>query len=231
MAMNKTLQDCITYNNRFASEKLNAEQIGAENLKAWKTLVEALHKNSYDVYCKCECDNATVDTTGVDLSPIFDALRPILARIGEVNGHKLVANGELATLMIGYAGKRGNSDSPELQLTNSMLKNRKAEYREFEKTQGVNPAVLTELQKTIDELEEKRKTLLAEPDNRVKTATRTTASSFRLEVEHRLARLITEQQAKTWAQLEAEAEERRKARRAATKAKKQAKKQAEAEAK
>lgn len=221
---NITLQNCLTLNNRFAGARLTADQLGAEELKEWTTLVARLHSAAYSVYALCENSNLTVESTSVDKSAVFTALREVLSAVGEVNGHKLVANEELATLIIGYAGKRGNSDSPELQLCLSKLHNRIKELAEYERTNGVKPETIQSMKDEIEALKAEKDKLLSSPDNRIKAPTRTSANAFRLEVEHRLARAITEQKAKSWAELEAEAEARRQARRAKTSAKKQAKK-------
>lgn len=221
---NKTMQDCLVHNNRFANKSLTADHIGSENLSVWTSLVADLHKTAYSVYALCESSNLSVDSDSVDKTAVYNSLRAILTTIGEVNGHKLYANEELATLAIGYAGKRGNDDSPELQLCLSKIRNRNKELNEYKNTNGVNPEAIKSMEKEIAELEEEKKALLDSPDNRIKKPTRTPANTFRLEVEHRLARAISEQQAKTWEQLEAEAEERRKARRAKTKDKQKAKK-------
>lgn len=218
------LTDCIVDNNRFATHKITAEQIGAENFRNWKDLIADLHRVAYIAYTECENNNLTVESTNVDLTPIFNSLRTILAQFGEVNGHKLSANAELATLIIGYSGKRANVDSPELQLVNSKIRNRTKELADYENTNGVNPESIKALKDELAELKNKKAELIAEPDNRIKKPTRASADMFRLEVEHRLARVITEQKAKTWEELEAEAESKRQARRAKTAAKRAAKK-------
>lgn len=224
---NSTLQDCLTYNNRFAGLRLTADQLGADNLKTWNDLVEKLHSSAYAVYALCENSDLSVDSKEVDKSAVFNALRAILSAIGDVNGHKVYANEELATLIIGYAGKRGNADSPALQLCLSRIRNRQKELADSEKFAGVNPDYITMLKEDIEKLTDEKNDLLKNPDNRIKKPTRTTASAFRLDVEHRLARVIAEQQAKSWEELEAEAEAKRKERRAKTKAKKTEAKKAE----
>lgn len=225
------LVDCIVDNNRFATRKINAEQIGAENFRDWKDLIASLHRAAYVVYSKCENDNLTTDNPTLDFSSVFNALRVILAEFGEINGHKLTANAELATNIVGYAGKRANSDSPELQLVCSKISNRQRELAKYKDTNGVNPDYIKALEDEIEELKEEKSELLNQPDNRIKTPTRTSPDMFRLEVEHRLARVIADQKAKSWEELEAEAEAKRKERRAKTKAKKAAAKKAEAESK
>lgn len=217
------LQDCLIQNNRYANARLTADQLGAENLKNWNALLDKLHSAAYSVYALCENNGLTVDSTSVNKSEVYSAIREIFAVIGEVNGHKLCANEELATLIIGYAGKRANSDSPELQLCLSRLRNRQRELSEYKSTNGINPKAIERMEQEIEELNEEKSALIASPDNRIKVATRSTANSFRLEVEHRLARAIASQQAKSWEELEAEAEAKRKERRAKTAAKKQAK--------
>lgn len=218
-----TLQDCLTQNNHYANARLTADQLGAENLKNWNALLDKLHSAAYSVYALCENNNLTINSTSVNKSEVYSIIREILSVIGEVNGHKLCANEELATLIIGYASKRANSDSPELQLCLSRLRNRRRELADAEKYNGVNPDFIKMVKEEIEKLDEEKSALLAQPDNRIKKPTRTSTSAFRLEVEHRLARAISDQNAKSWEELEAEAEAKRKERRAKTKEKKSAK--------
>jgi len=206
----KSLVDGLVYNNRFANVKVSSSQIGDEDMKGWKSLINDLHKAAYSVYEVCENNNLQADSTEVDKSAVFAALRPIMTELGEVNGHRMLANEELAVLVIGYSGKRGNSDSPDLQFCLSKLRNRPKELAEYKKTNGVNPEAIQNLEEEITALEEEKTALLAEPDNRIKAPTRTTANSFRLEVEHRIARAIAEQQAQSWEALEARDKERKK---------------------
>lgn len=219
-----TLQDCLTQNNRFANVKLNSDQLGDQNLKAWNALINDLHCAAYSVYAFCENNGLTVESDSVNKSDVYNAIRAILAEIGDVKEHKLYANEELATLIIGYAGKRANSDSPELQLCLSKIRNRQKELGEYENTNGVRPETILAMRKEIAKLTEEKQALLDSPDNRIKVPTRTTASAFRLEVEHRLARAINEQKAKSWEELDAEDAKRKQQRKDAAKARKQAKK-------
>lgn len=208
---NKTsLVNGLVYNNRFATTSISSSQIGDADLKTWKTLIENLHKSAYSVYAFCENNNLQADSTEVDKSEVFTALRPIMSELGEVNGHRMLANAELATLIVGYAGKRGNSDSPDLQFCLSKLRNRQKELAEYKKTNGVNPEAIQHLEEEIVALEEEKKTLLSAPDNRIKAPTRTSSNAFRLEVEHRIARAIAEQQAMSWEALEERDKERKK---------------------
>lgn len=226
MNISATLQDCLSYNNRFATVKLTAEQLGAENFKNWTALIKPLHKAAYEVYEYCENNGLKVSDPSVDKSAIYDSFRKILAEVGEVNGHKMYANESTAILLAGYAGRRANSNSPELQLCLSKKSNAEKLLKEYSKYQGVNPETIKKLEEEIAELDAEKAALLAEPDNRIKVPTRTSENAFRLEVEHLIARAIDNQNAKTWDELEAEDAARKEARRKQAKANKQAKKNA-----
>lgn len=229
--MNKTtttLANCLVYNNRFATAKLNADQLGAENFANWKTLVHNLHRACYAVYCECENNGLKVEDKAVDKSAIFDSVRFILGAIGEVNEHKMYANEQVAIALIGYAGRRANKDAPQLQLVNSQIANAKKELKIAEELNGVEEGYIDGLKARLEELEGKKAELIATADMRIKQPTMTSESAFRLEVEHLFARAITNQLAKTLEELDAEEEARKAERKAKAKARKQAKAQAQA---
>lgn len=224
MNTNTTLCNSLTYNNRFATAKITAEQVGVEAFADWKKIVGNLHRNAYSVYVQCENSGMKAEDSAVDKTAIYDAIRIILTAIGEVNGHKLYANEESAIAIIGYAGKRGNVDAPELQLCNSRIANAKKELRIAEGMQGLNPEYIPNLQARLDELTAERTELLATADMRHKQPTMTSENAFRLEVEHFFARVIDGQLAKTLEQLDEEEAARKAERAARRKAKKAAEK-------
>ena len=221
---NKALVDALIHNNRFASEKVNGEQIGVEAFSAWKTLVDKLHRASYSAYVVCENSGLKAESNSIDKTEIFAAIREILATIGNVNEHKMYANAEMAVAMIGYSGKRANKDAGELQFCLSRIRNLKkelADYKALNVTDAEHKATkLAEMEQSLATLEEEKDTLLKTADMRIKQPTRTTSNAFRLDVEHFLARAITGQQAKTLAELDAEDAERAEKRKAAAKARK-----------
>lgn len=219
-----TIANCLVYNNRFATAKLNAEQLSPEALKEWTDAVNAMHKSAYAIAVKCENEQVKMENPTIDKGDLYASIRTALALVGDINGHKLYANDAIATLVVGYANRRVNADSPALQFVKSRISNSKRLLAVYEKTAGVNPEAIESLRNEIDTLTNERDGLIAEADNRHKVVTRTSATSFRLDVEHLFARIITEQAAKTWEELESEAEARKAARNAAAKARKQAKK-------
>lgn len=221
---NTALVEALQYNNRFASVKVDGEQIGVEAFAQWKTLITDLHRASYRAYVICENSGLKAESTSIDKTDIFNAIRTILNLIGEVNGHKLVANAEMAIAMISYSGRRGNVDAPELQLCLSRLSNAKKEYTKYQainvKDANYKAKKLAEMEQTIAALEEEKSTLLATADMRHKQPTITSFNAFRLDVEHFLARVIDGQLAKTLEELDAEAEARKADRAARAKARK-----------
>lgn len=217
------LQNILMLNNRFASTKISAEQLSAESFASWKTLVSNLHRAAYKVYALCENNGMKAESTSVDKSDVFDALRAILEAIGDVNEHKVYANAESAIAIISYAGKRANVDAPELQLCKSRITNIKKELRLAESLNGLDPNYISNLKSNLEKLEEDKATLMATADMCYKQPTKTTDNAFRLDVEHFLARIVTGQLAKTLEELDAEEAERKAARKAAAKARKAAK--------
>ena len=221
-----TLAEALVYNNRFATAKITAEQLGAENFATWKQLVSALHRAAYSVYVQCENSGMKVESTSVDKSAIYDNIRIVLNALGEVNGRKLYANEETAIALVSYAGRRGNVDAPELQYCISCISNAKKELALAEQINGYNPEAIKALKERIETRTAEKSELLATADMRYKQPTKTSESAFRLDLEHYLARVIVGQLAKTLEELDAEELARKEARKAKAKARKQAKAQA-----
>ena len=221
---NTALVEALVYNNRFASAKIDGEQIGVTNFAEWKKLVNDLHRSAYKVYVQCENSGMLAESNSVDKTEVFNCIRAILAFIGDVNEHKLVANAESAVAIIGYSGRRGNVDAPELQFCISRLNNAKREYSNYESLnvddESYKQNKLADMKKSIDALQEEKSQLLATADMRYKQPTKTTSNSFRLDVEHFFARVISGQLAKTLEELDAEEEARRVARNQRAKARK-----------
>ena len=123
-----------------------------------------------------------------------------------------------------YSVRRGNVDAPELQFFISILNNAKREYSNYESLnvddESYKQNKLADMKKSIDALQEEKSQLLATADMRYKQPTKTTLNSFRLDVEHFFARVISGQLAKTLEELDAEEEARRVARNQRAKARK-----------
>lgn len=222
--INKALVDALVFNNRFANKSVNGEQITAEGLSTWKGLVDKLHRAAYSAYVVCENSGLKAESTDIDKTEIFNAIREILATIGNVNGRKMYANAEMAITVIGYAGKRGDKKSPELQYCESCISNLRTELRKYEALNVTDAEFkatrLAEMNASLEGLLEEKRNLIDTPDMKIAQPTRTNEKKFRLEVEHFLARVITGQLAKTLEELDAEEAERAEKRKAAAKARK-----------
>lgn len=223
VATNNTLVDALVYNNRFANASINADQLGAEGLAQWKSVIKNLHRSAYAIASQCESNGLKTEDSTVDKTPVYDAIKAIFANIGEVNGRKLYVNEQTAIAIIGYASKRVNSNSGDLAFCLSRIANAKKSLRLAEDANGINPEYIANLQTELAEQEALKDTLLSQPDNRHKVVTITSDNAFRLDVEHFIARAITDQLAKTIEELDKEAEERKAQRAAARKAKKASK--------
>ena len=230
VATTTTLVDALVYNNRFASVKLDADQLGAEGLSQWKSIVLGLQRSAYEVGAYCENNGLKVENSTVNKTPVYDALRVILNSLGEVNGHKLYANEEAVIAIVGYACRRANLDSPELKLCLTRMSSLRREITLAKGVNGLNPDYIKELEEDLAKAEEKKAELLATADMRIKQVTMSNASSFRLDLEHYLARVISGQLAKSLEELDAEEAERKAKRAEKAKARKLAKKQAQVNA-
>lgn len=221
---NKALVDALVFNNRFANKSINGEQISAEGFATWKTLIDKLHRVAYTTYVVCENSGLKAESTDIDKTEIFNAIRDILAFVGTVNEHKMYANAEMAVAVIGYSGKRANKDAPALQFCISRIRNLTKEISDYEKLNVGDDEYkanrLAEMNASLEALEDEKTELLATADMRIKQPTRTTSNAFRLDVEHYLARAITGQLAKSLEELDAEDKERAEKRKAAAKARK-----------
>ena len=221
---NKALVDALVFNNRFANKSVDGEQITAEGLSAWKVLVDKLHRAAYSAYVVCENSGLKAESTDIDKTEIFNAIREILTNIGEVNSHKMYANAEMAVAVIGYSGKRANKDAPALQFCISRIRNLTKEISDYEALnvgdEEYKATKLAEMNASLEALETEKAELLKTADMRVKQPTRTSSNAFRLDVEHFLARAITGQLAKSLEELDAEDAERKAKRAEAAKARK-----------
>lgn len=220
---NTALINALVENNRFVGHKITSVQLG-DDFPVWKKKIETLHRSAYAVYAYCENNDLKTEDISVDKSPVFDALRDILAFIGDVNGHKLYANDALVLNIITYSGKRGNADSNVLADVIDSIKYENTKLARENKAPNGKEDYIASIEARIAELEEQRDTLLEQPDNRIKAPTMTSPISFRSDVERRIARAIVGQQAKSLEELDAEETARKEARKAAAKARKAAKK-------
>ena len=82
--------EALKSNREFKNARVNGEAVGVTNARNWATLVKACRLPAYEVR-KYRYDNmGNADAIApCDMSKLFNAIRPVLELIGEVNGDKL----------------------------------------------------------------------------------------------------------------------------------------------
>lgn len=82
--------EALIANREYKNARINGEAVGVVNARNWCALVKACRLPAYAVR-KYRYDNMGVveDVAPCDMSALFDAIRPVIALIGEVNGDKL----------------------------------------------------------------------------------------------------------------------------------------------
>lgn len=93
--MEKTMSiyaEALIANREYKNARINGETVGVANAKTWIALVKASRVHAYAIR-KYRYDNMgnSADVVACDMSALFDAIRPIVNLIGEVNGDKLNA--------------------------------------------------------------------------------------------------------------------------------------------
>lgn len=217
------IAEAILYGNKFTNIKVNGDSVGVETFKSWETACNNLEHSLYDVIAKSQ--NYQLDEEA-DLNKVFANFRTLADLLGDVNGFKLRCNIEDALAIAPYTLTDGTKDAPEMQLAKST----KTYYRNMVKTYlatpGVNPKAVEEAQTNLKLATDKVEELKKVENMSTKEPKMVAESSFRLKLEHYLARKIEGQLTKTYDELKAEED----ARIAKRKAKRQAKRQAEAKA-
>ena len=213
----ETLTTNLTIKNH-KNALLNGEAIGAENFAKWQFTLKCAYEAFYRYQSECFNLAKMGENSVPDATNAFKELQAILDLVGEVNGHKIPKSMQLLNAISVHAIKTKEVYVGKAGLVKSQLDNYKREYRNI--PNGASDAYIEGLEKNISEKEEELRMLCTTVDSAGKSKTRTTWSAFRYNVETTLAQVISDQQAKSWDELEAEAEAKRKERRAKTKAKK-----------
>lgn len=224
--MNKTivnaLMDNMTISNS-SKAKLTTEVVGVEEFASWKfaetMAYEALYRYAvarHNVANKGE--NAVVDAKII--SNAMNAIQLMLDCIGEVNGHAVCKNQAMLDVLANCAIAAKKPLAGEALKQDSIVKNFRAQLKEV--NDSMSEEYVEKLNADYTAAKIKLEELKKLEDSCTTVYTRVTFNSFRAKVEQAMGSIVSEQEAKTWEELEAEKEERRKARRAKTAEKKKA---------
>lgn len=91
--MEKTMSiyaEALKSNREYKNARINGEAVGVTNARNWLALVKACRTHAYTVR-KYRYDNMGMsdEVKPCDMSNLFNAIRPVIELIGEVNGDKL----------------------------------------------------------------------------------------------------------------------------------------------
>lgn len=205
-------------NTDYKNARINGVAVGVANARLWSNTVKAARIPAYAVrvYRFNNMGNSTT-VTPCDQTALYNALKPILDLVGEVNGAKLDTHNVAEEIISNAMRFRVIDITPEMAHARSEMRIAKKAMNEDE-----NEDTVAEFEKWETEV----KRLEGEPGNCKRIPEIVSESAFVKAVETLLGNAITKQQAKSAEEVAAEEEAKRAARRAKTAAKRAAKKAA-----
>lgn len=213
---------------------IKRDSIGSVNYAIWTFEIKGLQMAVYDLE-KYESDYAITDPSRNVLpynedwyqylkDAVYTQARVIMDLIGPINGHKFRDTNKVVSIARKYATVLKDEWHGDALLTESQLRNVKSELELLDKfPNGVREGYREEREVLKATLEEKLKEFRSVPGMRYPQPAATPAATFRKNLEHELALLVTNRKMKSWEELEVEKEIKRRERRART-AEKRAKK-------
>ena len=208
--------EALISNLDYKNARVNGEAVGVSKARLWNGAVKALLIPAYAIR-KYRYDHMgdTETVAPCDETPLYEALKPVLEMVGEVNGAKLDAHNcaeEIISNAMKFRVIDTSTEMAHARLQKSLAKKALTAEDTEENAE--------EYDKWVDEC----KRLEELPGNCKKIPDIQAESAFIKAVEHLLGAAITKQKAKSVEDIEAEKEAKRAERRAKTAAKKAAKK-------
>ena len=205
-------------NRNYKNAKINGEAVGVTNARLWANAVKACRLPAYAIRSARYNAMGNAEDVTIDQSPLYDAIRPVIDLIGEINGRKLNSKNVAEELIANVMKFRVIDTSVEMA-------DARFQYRQAKKDFEENPS--DEKATLVDTLKEEVKRLEGLPGNCKRIPEIVSESAFVKAVEIVLGDVVKGESIKTAEQVKAEED----AKKAAAKAKKQAKRQAAAIAK
>lgn len=210
--------EALADNREYKNARINGNAVGVSNARAWLSAVKAVRIPAYAVRVYRYNHMGDSETVApCDQSKLYDALRPIIDMIGEVNGAKLDAHNVAEEIISNAMRFRLIDITEEMAHAHSQKNIASKALREDDCEE--NQAKYDEWKAECERLEDIAGNCKRIPEIQTETA-------FIKAVEILLGDAITKQNAKSAEEVAAEEEARRAARRAKTAAKKAAKKAA-----
>ena len=203
-------------NTEYKNARINGVAVGVANARLWANTVKAVRIPAYAVRVYRFNNMGNSDTVApCDQTALYNALKPMLELVGEVNGAKLDAFNVAEEIISNAMRFRVIDITPEMAHARNEMRIAKKAMNEDE-----NEETIAEFEKWNEEV----KRLEGEPGNCKRIPEIASETAFVKAVETLLGNAITKQQAKSAEEVAAEEEAKRAARRAKTAAKRAAKK-------
>ena len=219
--MEKTMSiyaEALISNLEYKSARINGETVGVTNYRNWSATVKACLVPAYKVAeYRWNHMGDVEETIPCDMSPLYDAIRPVIAMVGEVNGDKLNPV-NVAESIIGLS-TRIRSIVTSNEMAHAVCEKKSAKERLSEEDTPEN-------QSAYDKWAEEVKRLESLPGNCKRRIEMQAESAFVKNVEYALGNAITHQCARPTEDILAEKQAKEEERKAKRKANKLAKKSA-----
>lgn len=212
-------------NRNYKNAKINGEAVGVTNARLWANSVKACRLPAYAVRSARYNAMGNTEDVAIDQTPLYNAIRPVIDLIGEINGRKLNAKNVAEELIANVMKFRVIDTSVEMA-------DARFNYKQAKKAFEENPT--DENATKVDMLKDEVKRLEGLPGNCKRIPEIVSESAFVKAVEIVLGDVVKGESIKTAEQVKAEEEAKKVAAREKQRAKRQAaaiaKKQAEAQA-
>lgn len=141
MSTNTTMSvyaQALIANRQYKKARVDGIAVGMDAARSWNTLVKACLVPAYAVY-KHRYDNmGKVDAvTACDMTPVYDAIRPIVNAIGEVNGDKLNPVNVAEIIVSKSVRQRAIDTSVEMAHARSEKREAKKQYDENDSAENL----------------------------------------------------------------------------------------------
>lgn len=217
--MNNTMSiyaETLISNMEYKNACIDGKAVGVTEARNWRALVTSCLAPAYDIR-KYRWDNMgnTEVVAPCNQTPLYDAIRPIIALIGDVNGDRLNAENVAEEFIANAMKIRVIDTSNEMAHAHSMRKSARAKLSEDASDEN---------QANYDHWNAECKRLEALPGNCKRIPYMQAESTFVKNVEMALANAITKQTMRPRAEIEAEKAARKAERDAKRRANKLSKK-------
>lgn len=231
--MNKTMSiyaEALISNRGYKNARVNGDAVGVDNARVWSAQVKSCLVPAYDIFAyRYNHMGEAKFVAPCDMSALYDAIRPIVKLIGEVNGDWLNSENVAEIFVAKSVRTRAIDTSNEMAHARCDLKSAQEKHDKFEQGNLSDEEYadkLSALKKSVDDCKAEVKRLESLPGNCKRINDMQSYTAFIKEVEMALGDAITKQSMRSSADVIAEREAREQARKDKRKANKLSKKSA-----